>query len=740
MGFLLPINAQTGEAFSEGALFAGATLLEIEAEVIKSARVTFTGATSLDFFYAQGSALFAGATQLEIAGRLNSEANVFGEVEFDGETVLEITPEGERSAGAEFAGATLLEVGAHTTRAQDLTFTFFVDIIDSAISSALANVANIRRFTGRLIVDGMPVPIISARLNAPVDAMGTELSVVLLLPDVTQVTREASIDFEVGIWAGSDWAWVPYLEGARMGSRGARYANQDGLPADSVEVSFVDVLGDRWNRRPDVPTILYDPQVVDAPTAETIRAQVIVNSSGGGIVPAYRAISNMRLTDVLQAAYVDGCGFDHVYTNIDDFPVEEVVFSLSGGYDGGVRPLIVPFEPIPVVVGNDLWLVTLDNPLPAGFDARPFAASNVEALEDSLPAREPVSSLLVHLKDDGTGEYFTEELDAPPAQTSGIFGTPGYTETDTERRVRKYRNFAAPTVVTRTEELYLKTRVLDWEFNEISNETHTFHYDRLNRPTGYTRVVHSLLPNTNDPAGTLLLQKSDEETQTIFYGPHPLQPERDVQKKIVTRTSGLILTDNDNEYLAKPYKLPLRDAHKSGYVAPDPGLTAQTSAFGALFTVTEDLRVQGGQVLRDRRKVNHVANVADPPTTQVLPGDASFNRRRETGRTRTVLLTIDGTEDTGRCMQEFDATGVPAEIGMKLAQKRLARLNNPPRELSAPMPFIDPTIRRGTDLNVSGRTGSIGTFFVRGYSATIERNAEGVVEGKMSLNARELQQ
>nr|MBA3242648.1 hypothetical protein [Acidobacteriota bacterium] len=552
------------------------------------------------------------------------------------------------------------------------------------------------------------------------------------------------VNFQLGIWTTGAWAWITLLEGGRMSGRGARYANQEKLPADSVRITFVDVMGDRWNRRPNVPRIIYDPQIIAAPTLLTIRSQSILDNEGASISPVYVTIPGMRLKDVLEDAYVAGCGFDKVVTNIDNFPVEQVVYSLTGGYDGGVRPLLMPFEPIFFVVGNDLWIVTLDNPLPAGFNARDFAASNIESVDDSLPARAPVNALLVHLKNSSSpdGEYYTERLETDTV-SSGSFGAKGFTETDTERRVREYRNVDNPLVVVREEEVYVKVRVLDHEFNLISVETRTGYFDALNRPTGYLRKVESLLPDVSDPDGALLLQRSLEERQTITYAPHPLNPERDVQNRIVTSKSGLILTDNDNQYLGKPYKIRLADGHKSGYVNPDPGQTAQTSSFGELQTITETIRVNGGQVFRERRVIDHVSNVVDPPTSQVFPGDASFDRRREAGSTggstRTVMLTVPGTDATGSRVEEFDATGLPAEIGMRLAEKRLARLNNPPRELSVEMRYIDPTLRRGSDLNVFGRSGSLGTFIVRGYSITIEPNAEGVVEGKMNLNARELQ-
>ena len=739
--------------FPPSVVFAGDTELSGSLTVKKTMQGTLAGATTLSGSLGGMVALsgtLAGATALDAFLRLNNEANVFLSGTLDGATELAVDMSASRGMFVSLDGATDMSGNLLVARPADFGFTFFVDIADSSVSSALSNPSNIRRFSGRLLVDGEPVPFIRANVNAPDNTLGTELSVVLLRPDVTQVTRTASIEFQLGIWAENAWQWTPLLAGGRMSSLGAHYANQDGLPADSVEVSFVDALGDRWNRRPDAPRILYDPQVLPPPTEEAISQQTIYdNTLGEAITPVYLEIAGMRLKNALEEAFVLGCGFDRVVTNIDDFSVEQVVFSLPGGYIGGVRDLIGRYEPITFVVNNDLWIVTLDNPLPAGFDARQLAAGHVQSLDDNLPGREPVNALLVSLKDGPAGaesgtasddEFFTERLETK-TERAGVFGTEGYTETDIERRVREYRKLSAPAAIVREEEAYIKTRVLDHEFNEISIETLTRNFDALNRPTGYRRVMQSYLPDLADPDGARVLQPALDERQYIFYGPHPLDPRRDTQTRIKTHTDGAILVDEDNEYLNKPYRIPLNDAHKSGYVSPGGG---QSLTFGPIRSVIETLRVEGGQVMRDRHVQNHVAGVTEPPTTQVLPGDAGLDRQgpaalRSGQSTRLVLLTVPGSEGAERVVQEFDASGLPADLGMQLAEKRLARLNNPPRELAVEMAFVDPTVRRGTDLLVMGRAGSVGTFIVRGYSITVEKQADGAVLAKMSLRARELQ-
>lgn len=732
MSLFLPLNSRVG-ASPPAAISAGSS--------------TSTGALTVSFGLGGLSAGSSSseatlARDLKLAGesdglstspaslRINDEPNIL----MDGVSAGASTSSASVQSGSGLVG---ISTGASSSSGDldvaavpDLTFTFFVDITSETLTSALSN--NLRSYSCGLVVDGEPVPILSARLDAPADRLGTELTVILAEPDAALVTASSLVDFLLMVKTSAGWESITILEGARLGGQGARYANESGLPADSVEISLIDVMADRWNRAPRSPITLYDPSVIDPPSAEQISSETIYTSGGARLVPEYQAISGLSLFSIFEAAYVDGCGFDHVISNIDDFPVEMAVFSLTGGYDQAVRPLIESFEPIIFVQANDLWIVTLDNPLPAGFDARTLPISVIGGIDDQLPRRELINGLLVTVKDSASGEYFTERLETN-STTQGVFGSGEETHTDIERRVREYRDIAAPTIIKREEEAYLETRVLDAAFNEISIDVVEHHLDALNRPTGHHRTQHSLLPN---PAGELELQLSLDETQLITYGQHPLYPQRDIQETITTEQSGLILIDNDQQYLGEPYRIPLHNAHEAGYVDPD---ADQETRFGKLRTVIEQIRVNGGQVERDRRVINHVSKVQEPATTQVIPGDASFDRRQG-ARTRTVLITTPGSDPESRRVQPFDGTGLPTETAMRLAALRLARLSSPPKEAQIELAYLEPSLlRRGVDLQVPARTGSLGVYIVRSYSASFTLTDDGFV-AEMSLGAKELQQ
>ncbi|MDQ3649701.1 MAG: hypothetical protein M3458_05350 [Acidobacteriota bacterium] len=769
MAVINPIEESAGATPGGGATFSGRTRLVITGEVVtqSTAPIRFVGRTRLvvnGSLLIRGSCVFAGRTLLSATGRVNTEANVFGSCVFAGRTLLSVsgiapvapvhhtgscvfvgrtrlsaagevtrpTPSVTVTGSATFSGRTLLSVSGVVTAEEPLpSFTIFVSILDTALATAQS--ANVRRFNARLTASGVDVPLRRATLSAPEGRLGTELSVVLARPDVAAVNLASQVSFEVGLWTGAAWQWVPAFTSGKLSSRRRRLANDtNGLPADTVELTINDATGDRFNRAPRVPTLLYDPLKVDAPSA---AALTIYTATGAQVVPTIIAISNMRLRDVLDYAFITGCGFARVVTNIENFPVEQATFSLEGGYDAGVRSLLTLFEPETFAIGNDLWIVGSHAAVPAGITTRSFPASNSQTIDDSLPGREPINALLVRLRDDAAGEYSTERVETPPPVQTGTFGAPGYTSTAVERRIREYRRYAAPTVVVRQELISTKTTITDENFAVIERETLTDTYDSLRRVTGYQRTVDMNLPDLDGAEGAKLLQSALSESQVITYAPHPLDPKVDTQSNVVTRTSGLILVDSDNEYLGEPNRLPYLDAHRSAQIDQGGG---QTTEFGSIRTEFVNLRVNGGQVQRERRVINHLSNAPDSTTTQTAPGDTSIARQGSSGSgTRTVLLTTPGTEGaSGRRVPVFDASSLPSDLGLRLATRYLANLNSPPRELAIDLSYYDLQIRRGGVLSVSGRADVLGIYTVRSYSATFTNEGEGF-SASMSLNARE---
>ena len=669
--------------------------------------------------------------------RINNEANIFLAGQLNGATQMTGNLKRRRGLSGLLEGDTTLSGTLRVLHPEEASITILVDVLDSSIA-AVEN-TGLRRYNARLLVDGEELPIRSATLEARAETLGTELRVALARPDADQVSFDSSITFQIGLWSAGAFTWLTVLSNGKLASRENPVRNEDRMPKDEMSITVVDVIADRWNRAPRAPVHLFDPFQVSAPDASQIESQTIVKQDGSVIVPVNVAIDDMTLRDVLHEAYVVGCDFSAVVSNLPNFPVAEADFTLDGGFDGAVRPLLQMFSPLVFEQNNILFIIDPDAPLPAGFTPRSFEQSKTRELNDSRPQRQPVNSILLKLRMSTTGgDFFTERLDTD-GSTAGIFGTRGYTETNVEKRVREWRSFATPTIIVREEVVSEKTTVVDHEFNPIEITTLTQTFDALNRKTGHSRRVDKRLPDLNNDGTPTLLTDVTRQEQAITYRTNPLNPNEDFQDTVATVESGLILVDEDRPYLGEPYRLPLTEAHFSGYLDPDANQRVEQ---GDIKTTTEALRARGQQVDVEIRVINHLANAPTQTTITSRPGGIALDRRSQAATTRTLLLTIPGTESDGRIAQTFDAGILPAQLAIDLALRKLARLNNPASELLLTPAFVDVSIRRGSILAVLGRNDAlVGNYIVEGYSITFEefRREQGGMVATMSVTGRELQ-
>ena len=725
---------QLDEELQPAATFAGETLLVGTLSVTRGARATFAGETSLTGALSLLLALSAdaaGSTALTGRLRLNGEPNVFLEGTIEGGTQFEVAPPvvGLTLSGVA-AGSTQLTGRLHVKEALEFGFTVFLDIAGAAVTG----VSKIRRYDARLTTGGASVPARRIVERAAPGALGVTLDVDLATPDRALVAGATNLEFQVGMWNGSGFDYVTLLTGGVRASDAATYANANQRPADRVSFGALDTLGDRWRKRPAAPATLYDPDLTEAPKPPTAR-DAIQLPAGGAIMPVVTAYPGLSLHAVLTEAYVTGCGFSKVVTNIADFPVASVTFSLEGGYHEAVKPLLGLFEPVYFADGDDLWIVDADQPLPAGLQPLTLTAADVKTIEDQGPTRALVDALILEYKDTSArGDYFTERVEEDDPEETGTFGEQGYTSTVTERRIREYRDFDAPEVILREETAYTKKTTTDYQFEVLGRETQNDTFDVLGRKSAHKRTVEARVPDLA-AAGALSLQTVTEETYTIFYRGGPT-PAADEIARTVSEEAGLVLVDADKPYLGKPYEIPFTDAHLSGYIDPDAN---QSTEFKAIRTVTETYVRQGAQTQVYRRPVNHLnGGTVEKPSSQTRAGTTAVARRAQ-GTIRRVV-TLDGNAPTsGRVMPTFSAGEIPPQIALVLAPRKLRRLNNPPRPVTITLPYLEFRIWRGKLVMVYARGGAyLGAFVVEGYTRTYEMLDAGARKYSTTLNARQL--
>lgn len=718
------------------AAFAGTTAMAVEADVRVGGRAVFAGSTEAQvagLLAVNASATFVGDTLLTARGRLNNEPNIFADpasVLMEGATALDLGVRLGLFGTAQLAGATALSVSAVLVKPQEIGFTIFLDILGSVVAGA----GTIRRYAARMLADGEELPVRNVTESAPRNALGISLNVTLAKPDASLVSASAGLTLEIGVWDGAAFGWLPILAGGKLAGLEARYANADRRPADVVSFSTLDPLGNRWTFAPTAPEIVYDPDRVDAPAPPDAQS-AIRDDEGGLIEQVATPVYGLSLKEVLRRAYVEGCGFGEVITNVPDFPVSSVSFTLEGGYHNSVLPLLSLFEPLYFVDGNSLWIVDTDAPLPAGAAPIVLTGAEVQSLDDTLPARQPVTGIIVDQKEDARagGDYFTERIEQETTE-AGSFGAAGYTQTTTTRRVREYRNLDAPETVVRGEVVSTETETLDWMFEVVGRETQTDSFDGLGRKSGHARTIEARVPDLADD-GALTLQTVTEERYSVFYRPS-VTPGVDEIARTTTELFGAVLIDEDKLYLGKPYELPYLDAHHSGYIDPDGN---QTVEFRAIRTV-EEIYVREGASVEVRRRVTSHLNGGSTETTtsQTRAGSTAVSRRAQKIVRR--MLTLEGAEaQTGRIVPSFSGGDLPGDLTIELGRRKLARLNDPPRQVTARLPYLDFRIRRGSIVELWGRAGTLlGTFLVEGYTRTLTALDSDAQQFSMSLVAHQL--
>jgi hypothetical protein len=722
VGILFPIQ-DFDEPSPPLLTLSGETTFALSGAVQQASRLRLSGGTALTLRAVQHAALaLSGQTSLSLHG-----PQVQGGIHFTGATALSLAGGIGTNARLQLAGGTALALSGTQARAEEFGFTFFVDIL----SAALAASGNIRRYRSRLAANGVEVLLRSAVESAPRGAMGVSLSLQLAAPDPSLVPDGASLAFDIGVWDGEEFDYLPVLSGGRLAGRSVRYANADKRPADTVSVTTLDALGDRWTLAPPAPVTLYDPEKTDAPAVPDAR-NLIHDERGRAVIPVNTPRPGLTLRQALVFAYVGGCGFSSVVTNLPDFPVARADFTLEAGWHGGASPLVAAFDPLYFAGDNNsLWIVDPDAPLPAGLSPIVLSDAEVSSIDDTLPARSIVNALVVTYTEDTGGNYYTERLEQETTST-GRFGARGYTSTETTRRVREWRNFAAPETVIRESVVSVESETSNADFEVVASESQVDHFDALGRKSGHTREQFALVPDLSD-GGNMLLQRVTSEVYSIYYRGGSSGDSDEIARN-VTEQSGLVLIDSDKPYLGRPYELPLVDAHRSGYVDPDAN---QGTEFRAIRTTIESYVREGASVEARKQTINFLnGQSAESSQSQTRAGSIAVNRRAQ-GQVRRLLTVAGGDSTDGRIIPTLNAGDVPGALALELGRRKLARLNSPPRNVSIQIPYLDFRVRRGVIVEARGRGGvSLGVFIVEGYT----RNYNNLSEGgfTMSLQAREV--
>ena len=725
---------------------AGASALLLEGSIEQHHRLALISGSALQLggrVVVAGSLTLTGASALALEGnKAVGNGNVFGRLALISGSALQIGGRTlARAGGLNLRSSSSLILGGRVERGEEFGFTIFLDIINANLALRHGT-----RYRARLTADGIEVPISSFNLRAPRDMLGTSLSLTLAKPDPSLINQTANLKFEIGVAFGATYEWVTLLDGGRLAGRDAQIGFAGGRPTDTIQVSALDVLGDRWQLAPARPRTLYNPARVsaeevgagaglvkddDGASLESFKgfaaAEVLRTESGAPVMPVREAVDNLTFHRALEAAYREGCGFSAVVTNIPDREIERVDFTLEGGYDAGVRPLVALYEPLYHVGDGDvLWITDPDEVSTATLAAaRQLPLSAVVTVKNTLPARSLVDAIIVSYREGAEAEIVIGDRAEVETATSGRYGDDSFTSTETRRLIRQFGRASESASVTREVVLETRTSVYNNAGDIIHRETQKDSYDNLNRKSGHLRTVEALLP-TIDP-GFFFLTNVQEEQCSISYRAHPTRPRAWVQDSCTTQTFGLVLSDNENTYLSKPFRLPILDAHRNGFINPE---ADQERLSVPLKTIRESLRVRDdGEMDVSIIVIDHIAGVTERSSSTPRVGAIGGDTRRNSSRR--VLLTRAGVETVTRRVPALDGGDLPREVVLKLGRRKLNRLNNPPPEVSIRLPGLDFSIRRGSIVAPHDPAGAQGVFIVAGYE--ISGSALGTPEQYLSM-------
>lgn len=578
------------------------------------------------------------------------------------------------------------------------------NVTSTSIFGAPAAFSDYTHSNGRLLINGVEVPITGFSFNKPNDGLGGLLKVQLAFSRQA-LPEDGVYTFDLMFKRGGVWQPETILAGGLL--NGSEY--RISFVEDSLSFDAMDYLADRWNKAPDeVPITIYDPEKVD-PDSTEVTPDTLTDEDGVAIVPDQQPIPGLSLHRALHEAYVAGMGFDEVETNLPDDPISRADFTLEGGYQGGVAALIGMFRPRYSLRGNTIGIWWPGEQMPGGYAAKLVDINDHYVdLGETVPANERTSALRLIYQTSGGDSSRVVTIILPPTTNSANPLDPNYTTSQISLTKREYYDAAAPAVVLSDE--ILQTKVETYTGGWLVEENiMTEIFDGMGRKIKSTTAIRKRLP---DEDGDPSLMNAMDKTVTIVYGADPTNPRQSIIISQVTDTNGLILIDNDREYLGQPGKMPYEMEHRNENFDPSGNFDLD---YGPLTTNSERAFMRGGRVLVCVQTTDHLKGITDTEWVDRV-GSVTIPRRRQF--TRTTLLRVPGGA-VGRRAAELNTGEVPATLAKRLGWQELNRRNKPPRRLQLTLGKVDLTIDRGTIIAPNGREGALrGKFIVDGLTIT----------------------
>lgn len=665
---------------------------------------------------------------LKLNGDFESEAVSFADSEL--EAIIELAgdflPIAFSPGNTSFAGAFKL-AGNITSSA---AFEFGIDLAPQLVGDfapdtalALQNPAPItntvapgafthqRYAAPRLYINNVLTPFISAEINASGKSLGKSLKIELTRADLAQLPAGATFKFQIGKIVAGVTTWTTILDGGKLAGRSYSVT----VGRDSL--SFSTVAGtDKLDKCPKNNFIVYDPLKTSVSIDEI---EAIPTNTGEFVGTSKLAVGVLSLWKLLNIAFVEGCNFAGVQTDIPNYEIARCDFSVAQTYVAAVAQFIGVFEPeFSLGADGKLMIQKTVNPLPDDYEPNQITASRLPSFTES--AEYPSANIDGYiLQFMGTGGmFFVDRSDPPLVEQIGDaeFGDPDFVEQTTNRKFRDWFEQGDP-VAARTE---LKEEVIETRRNGIltGREVKTNKFDVLGRSKGYTNTIETRLPDVGS-GGTPALLKTHEESQKIVYKSNPFAPRQTILSRIETAQNALLAIDAENTALDmhgadSAYGQDYEKVFDSGNLR-----AGMTSEFKTLDVTVEQFRpLPSGQIEYRLGGFDYLRGKPKKPITDTRGGDISVQNFQKQ-KTKTIFAPgVTQENRTGKPLIPLNAGELPLFFAEPLADWLLA---NGRISANVEVTGYDESIERGISFNLRGRSGEdLGNFLISGYRVLIQ--------------------
>jgi hypothetical protein len=586
----------------------------------------------------------------------------------------------------------------------------------------------------RLKINSTEVAISDFTFKVPDNALGESLTATLTDPN-TVLPDGATVDFELVAVAGDGGeSIVKKMSSGNIAGESTTLSRS----GDKLTLDAVNSLSDRWDVSPRRQIILYDPDRMDAPIQETVDDERTLRTEDGNpVLASITAQRGLDLYQVLRRAYVDGCKFSKVVTNIANFPIMRADFNVGQSYHKAAAGHTSLFEPVYFADDADvLYIIDAEGQLPVGFNltVRTVTPNKQRGQEAVTPSHKLINAAIltyrVETPDAPTKDHIIEW---PPTVKDHVYSDPheigdinqpGHALTITERHVKQFYDSTGKLL----NELEYRIVITSYAYDPETHATELMLIDDLTDiytrdwklKIGYTKEVTARVQQPY--TGQKLPINVYTETNEIRFKRSNWNAD-DVQKVWdVTVAEGLVLCEGDP--LNPITQVPLIEASRNGQIVADATQTIQRKNISADMQYIR--RTGLDQMSLHRVKIDYLkgqieaTSTAQPVASPVISFSNPFNTPKDTmvERQRREIIFADDLpedEDPTEALQ-VDAGEVPYETAKTKVKRLLARKGAPVARISYSLMNFDAALRRGSIRRVDPRTGNGEMFIVTSYT------------------------